>query len=167
MQIQKEFDQFLWSTELRGYYNTSATDSPIVRERSYDDSALPSANGVAIANLVRLFLLTKDMTYLERAEQALHAFSRVMVDTPQRCPSLFAALDWFRNQTLIQTDVNAISNLNLRYLPTAIFQVKVELDSTDSSRNVTGLVCQGLSCQTPAQRWEQLQEQVQQSIARG
>jgi len=51
-----------WSVEIAGYYNT-ATDAGhdlIVRERSYTDNATPAANGVAIANLVRLALLTED-----------------------------------------------------------------------------------------------------------
>ena len=60
--------------------NTSsdASQDLIVRERSYIDNATPSANGVAIANLVRLALLTDDLHYLDLAEQALKAFSSVM-----------------------------------------------------------------------------------------
>jgi len=58
--LQEEFDEYLWSVELGGYYNTSsdASQDLIVRERSYVDNATPSANGVAIANLVRLALFT-------------------------------------------------------------------------------------------------------------
>lgn len=161
IRVQRECDEFLWSSELGGYHNTDATTNLIMNERSCDDSSLPSANGVAIANLVRLFLMTEEITYLDRAEQALHAFSSVMSNTPQKCPSLFAALDWFLNQTLIRTGAEAIATLSLRYLPTAIFQLK-----TDLSDDITGLVCQGLSCQTPAQSWEHLEQQVQQSGVR-
>lgn len=160
IQVQQELDELLWSTELDGYYNTNANHL-VLRERSYDDSALPSANGVAIANLVRLFLLTEDITYLDRAEQALHAFSSIMINTPQRCPSLFIALDWFRNQTLIRTSAEAIASLNLQYLPTAVSQIETDLLS-----DVVGLVYQGVSCQAPAHSWKQLQEQVHQSIVR-
>ncbi|MBE9182963.1 thioredoxin domain-containing protein [Oculatella sp. LEGE 06141] len=160
--VQQEFDEFLWSTDSGGYYNTDASDHLVMRERSYDDGSLPSANGVAIANLVRLFLLTKEMPYLDRAEQALRAFSSVMINTPHRCPSLFTALDWFRNQTLVQTSGEAIASLSLRYLPTIVLH-----SHSDRSNNVVGLVCQGLSCQSPACSWEQLQEQVCQSMMRG
>ncbi|MBM0744006.1 thioredoxin domain-containing protein [Phormidium sp. CLA17] len=161
IRVQQEFDDHLWSAE-GGYYNTDASDNLVIRERSYDDGAIPSANGVAIANLVRLFLLTEKISYFDRAEHALKSFSSVMVKTPQRCPSLFTALDWFHNQTLIQTGADAIARLSQRYLPTAVLQLKVDLDS-----NFVGLVCQGLSCQSPAYSWEQLQEQVCQSIKRG
>ncbi|MBW4661556.1 MAG: thioredoxin domain-containing protein [Drouetiella hepatica Uher 2000/2452] len=161
IRVQREFDEFLWSNERYGYYNTDATRNLIMQERSCDDSSLPSANGVAIANLVRLFLMTKEMIYLNRAEQGLHAFNDVMIKTPQKCPSLFLALDWFRNQTLIQTGSEAIASLTLRYFPTAVFQLE-----TDLSDGIAGLVCQDLSCQVPAQSWEQLQQQVQQSVVR-
>lgn len=161
IQVQAEFDEFLWSAELGGYYNTAASDDLVMRERSYTDGAIPSANGVAIANLVRLFLLTEDLHYFDRAERTLVAFSSVMGDNPLRCPSLFAALDWFRNQTLIQTNADAIAALSIQYLSTAMLQLAPNLD-----RNIVGLVCQGLSCQTPASSWEQLQTQVHQSIAR-
>jgi uncharacterized protein len=159
--VQKEFDERLWCKELGGYYNADASPNLTIRERSFDDSSIPSANGVAIANLVRLFLLTEDIAYLDRAERALKAFISIAIDTPQRCPSLFAALDWFYNQTRIQVGAEAIAPLIAHYLPTAIFQLKTDLNST-----VVGLVCQGLSCQIPAFSWEQLQSQVNESIAR-
>jgi uncharacterized protein YyaL (SSP411 family) len=63
LKVQEEFDEFLWSAELGGYYN-SATDTSgdlLVRERSYTDNATPSANGIVIANLVRLALLTENL----------------------------------------------------------------------------------------------------------
>lgn len=78
-----------------------------------------------------------------------------MVNDPQRCPTLLTALDWFYNQTLVQTNAEAIAQLNLRYLPTVMFRLETELGS-----HAMGLVCQGLSCQVPANSWEQLQAQV-------
>ncbi len=50
--VQEEFDEFLWSVELGGYYNTASdsSDDLLIRERSYTDNATPSAKGVAIAN---------------------------------------------------------------------------------------------------------------------
>ena len=67
--IQEEFDQFFWSLELGGYYNNSLDNSQdlLIRERSYQDNATPSANGIAIANLVRLAGLTDNLDYLAQA----------------------------------------------------------------------------------------------------
>ncbi|MHC5670454.1 thioredoxin domain-containing protein [Nostoc sp.] len=162
--IQDEFDQFLWSVELGGYHNTSNDSSQdlIVRERSYADNATPSANGVAIANLVRLSLLTDNLDYLDLAEQGLKAFRSVMHRAPQACPSLFTALDWYRNSTLIRSTTEQINALIPKYLPTSLFAV-----TSDLPQGSVGLVCQGLKCLAPAESAEDLLQQVQESQNRG
>jgi hypothetical protein len=161
IEVQAEFDEFLWSVELGGYFNTAkdASQDLIVRERSYADNATPAANGVAIANLVRLALLTEDLSYLDRAEQGLQAFSSVMQSAPQACPSLFTALDWYRHCTLIR--ISELESLITQYLPACV------LVATDLPTAAVGLVCQGLSCLSPAQSVDELQQQIQQSQSRG
>ncbi|MCG6137427.1 MAG: thioredoxin domain-containing protein [Nostoc sp. LLA-1] len=161
--LQTEFNEYLWSVELGGYYNTAsdASQDLIVRERSYADNATPSANGIAIANLVRLALLTDNLHYLDLAEQALKAFSSVMHSAPQACPSLFTALDWYRNATLIRSTTDQIIPLIPQYLPVSVFSVVSNLPA-----GTIGLVCQGLQCLEPAASDEQLLQQVQQSQIR-
>ncbi|MEH2240300.1 thioredoxin domain-containing protein [Nostoc sp.] len=162
--IQDEFNEFLWSVELGGYYNTSSDSSQdlIVRERSYADNATPSANGIAIANLVRLALLTDNLDYLDLAELGLKAFRSVMHSAPQACPSLFTALDWYRNSTLIRSTSEQINALIPKFLPAAVFAV-----TSDLPEGSVGLVCQGLKCLAPAENVEHLLQQVQQSQNRG
>ncbi len=162
--IQEEFHEYLWSVELGGYYNTSsdASQDLIVRERSYADNATPSANGVAIANLVRLALVTDNLHYLDLAEQGLKAFRSVMSRAPQACPSLFTALDWYRNCTLIRTSAEQIQSINPMYLPSTAFVAVSKLPES-----TVGLVCQGLKCLAPAESLEKLLQQVQQSQVRG
>ncbi|MBV8885658.1 MAG: thioredoxin domain-containing protein, partial [Chroococcidiopsidaceae cyanobacterium CP_BM_RX_35] len=161
--VQSEFDEFLWSVELGGYYNTTSDVSQelIVRERSYADNATPAANGIAISNLVRLALLTENLSYLDRAEQALQAFSSIMHKAPQACPSLFTALDWYRYCTLVRGKAEVLNSLISQYLPASVFALTDELPEA-----AVGLVCQGLSCLAPALSAVQLWEQVQQSQIR-
>ena len=161
--IQDEFNEFLWSVELGGYNNTSSDSSQdlIVRERSYADNATPSANGIAIANLVRLALLTDNLDYLDLAELGLKAFRSVMHGAPQACPSLFTALDWYRNSTLIRSTTEQINTLIPKFLPAAVFAVV-----SDIPEGSVGLVCQGLKCLAPAESVEHLLQQVQQSQVR-
>ncbi|MBF2046088.1 MAG: thioredoxin domain-containing protein [Elainella sp. C42_A2020_010] len=159
VQLQTEFDEFLWSIELGGYYNTDARGDLVVRERSYEDNAIPSANGLAVANLVRLFLSSEQVSYLDQAEQTLQAFSTVMQEQPQTCPSLFAALDWFQHPTLVRTRTEQISTLATQYQPTVVYH-----RSADLPDGVIAMVCQGLSCQEPARSEDQLQAQLRQSI---
>ncbi|BAY45463.1 hypothetical protein SAMD00079811_30660 [Scytonema sp. HK-05] len=162
--IQEEFHEYLWSVELGGYYNTSsdASQDLIVRERSYADNATPSANGVAIANLVRIALLTDNLDYLDLAEQGLKAFRSVMSRAPQACPSLFIALDWYRNCTLIRTTADQIHSLIPRYLPSTALVAVAKLPQES-----VGLVCQGLKCLPAAENLDKLLQQVQQSQLRG
>ncbi|WP_315789532.1 thioredoxin domain-containing protein [Fischerella sp. JS2] len=162
--LQEEFDEYLWSVELGGYHNTSSDSSQdlIVRERSYVDNATSSANGVAIANLVRLALFTDNLHYLDLAEQGLNAFRSVMNSSPQACPSLFTALDWYRNSTLIRTTTEQIHSLMSQYLPSVVFAVASKLPEGS-----VGLVCQGLKCLPAAASVEQMLQQVQQSQVRG
>ncbi|MEH2196447.1 MAG: thioredoxin domain-containing protein [Nostoc sp.] len=161
--IQDEFNEFLWSVELGGYNNTSSDSSQylIVRERSYTDNATPSANGIAIANLVRLAILTDNLDYLDLAELGLKAFKSVMHRAPQACPSLFTALDWYRNSTLIRSTTEQINSLIPKFLPASVFAV-----TSDLPEGSVGLVCQGLKCLAPAESVEHLLQQVDKSQVR-
>lgn len=162
VKVQAEFDEFLWSVELGGYYNTDPADDLLVRERNYVDSAIPSANGVAVVNLVRLALLNTDLTALDRAEQTLQAFGNIMERSPQACPSLFTALDWFNNSTLIHTSANQIASLAAQYFPTAVYTVGAKLPE-----DIVGSICQGMACLEPAHSLDQLLQQLHQSQSRG
>ncbi|MDJ0733824.1 MAG: thioredoxin domain-containing protein [Nostocaceae cyanobacterium] len=161
--LQEEFDQYLWSVELGGYYNTAkdASQDLIVRERSYVDNATPSANGIALSNLVRLAMVTDNLHYLDLAEGGLKAFSSVMNRSPQACPSLFTAWDWYRNCTLIRTTSEQINGFRSKYLPTVAFVAVSNLPEA-----TVGLVCQGLKCLPAPDNMDQLLQQVQQSQTR-
>lgn len=163
VRLQQEFDEHLWSLEGGGYYNTArdASRELLVRERSWMDNATPSANGVAIANLVRLSLLSKNLNYLDKAEQALKSFGHPMGESAQGCPSLFTALDWYQNHTLIRTTTDQIKEMSQQYFPTVIYALESDLPN-----EAVGFVCQGLTCQEPAQSQAQLQEQARQSQIR-
>ncbi|TAG97318.1 MAG: thioredoxin domain-containing protein [Oscillatoriales cyanobacterium] len=163
VEVQTEFDEFLWSVELGGYYNTAkdASGDLLVRERSYTDNATPAANGIAIASLVRLALLDQNLEFLDRAEQGLQAFSSIMQDAPQACPSLISALDWYQHSTLIRTTPELISGLISQYYPTAVFQIEADLPE-----GVVGLICESLTCKEPAKSREQFLAEIEQSQTR-
>ncbi|PZV23414.1 MAG: thioredoxin domain-containing protein [Snowella sp.] len=156
--IQEEFDQFFWSVELGGYYNNSLDNSQdlLIRERSYQDNATPSANGIAIANLVRLAGLTDNLDYLAQAEQALTAFSYVLKQSPQACPSLLVALDHYRFGNTVRTQSELLNTLCPQYLPVTRYQITENLPN-----RAIAIVCQGLSCLEPAINQEQLMNQLQ------
>ncbi|MGB3614291.1 MAG: hypothetical protein WBA10_10905, partial [Elainellaceae cyanobacterium] len=149
--VQQEFDQWL-ASDAGGYFNTAvdASDDLLIRERSYADSATPAANGVAIANLVRLALLRENLTYLDQAERALQAFGTPLESSPRSCPSLLIGLDWYQNHILLKTRAEQAQRLLPHYWPTVVGTV------AGLPEGSVGLVCQGLSCREPARSPEQL-----------
>ena len=143
-----------------GYFNNASDNSGdlLVRERSHIDNATPSANGIALSNLVRLARLTDNSKYFDRAEQGLQAFSCVLSQSPKACPSLFLALDWYRFGSLVRTDLDILKQLNSQYFPTTVYRFDDNLP-----KNSIGLFCQGLICSEPAQTLEELLKQMQES----
>ncbi|WP_107668104.1 thioredoxin domain-containing protein [Cyanothece sp. BG0011] len=157
IEIQQEFDELFWSIEMGGYYNNAGdnSDDLLVRERSYIDNATPSANGIAISNLVRLARLTDNLNYLDKAEQGLQAFSHVLSESPRACPSLLTALDWYHFGCLVRTNPTLLPQLITQYFPTTVYRLDDNLP-----HNAVGLVCQGLSCLEPATTEAKLLSQI-------
>ncbi|MDJ0729875.1 MAG: thioredoxin domain-containing protein [Crocosphaera sp.] len=157
IEIQREFDELFWSVEMGGYYNNAADNSNdlLVRERSYIDNATPSANGIAISNLVRLARLTDNLDYLDKAEQGLQAFSHILSQSPRACPSLLTALDWYHFGCLVRTNQTLLPKLITQYFPTTVYRFDDNLPN-----HSIGLVCQGLSCLEPATTEAQLLSQI-------
>lgn len=157
IELQTEFDRLFWDSDKGGYYN-NASDSDrnlLIKERSYLDNATPSANGIALTNLVRLSLLTDNLTYRDKAQQGLRAFATVMEQSPIACPSLFIALDWFLNGTIVKTTPQHLIQLIPNYFPTTAYRI-----SEDLPRDSIAVLCQGVSCLEPATNIEELKRQI-------
>jgi uncharacterized protein YyaL (SSP411 family) len=156
--LQGEFDRALWCEEGGGYFNAVDTGSDlIIRERSYIDNATPAANGIALANLVRLAVLTEETPYLDRAEQGLLAFSGVLQEMPSACPSLFGALDWWLYGTTVRSRPEQLHALNRQFWPTAMYRLDAELPE-----EAIALVCKGLTCLPASITPESLDRQLRQ-----
>ena len=68
-------DQF-WDKQDGGYFFTADdAEALIVRTKSAADNATPAGNSVMITNLARLYYLTGNTTYRDRADQTATAFS--------------------------------------------------------------------------------------------
>ncbi|MEA5448176.1 thioredoxin domain-containing protein [Leptolyngbya sp. CCNP1308] len=153
---QHEFDHHLWSADQGGYMSAASGKDLLVQERPYQDSATPAANGVAVANLVRLSLLTDNLDYLDRADRTLQAFGTVMEQIPRACPSLLTGLNWFRNGTVVKAVADIIPELAAEYWPTTVFTV-----SNDLSDDAVGMVCRGTTCLAVADSADKLRQQLQ------
>ncbi|WP_069791268.1 thioredoxin domain-containing protein [Cyanobacterium sp. IPPAS B-1200] len=157
IKVQEEFDHYCYDQEDGGYYNNAHDNSNdlLIKEKGYIDNATPSPNGVAVANLVRLGLMTDNLEYFDKAEKTLEIFSEKMTDSSVSCPSLFTGLKWFLDGSSVKSSVQLLEDLNKLYLPNFIPCI-----SKDIPDNSVGLVCRGLSCLEPAVTKEQIIEQV-------
>ncbi|NEO87371.1 MAG: thioredoxin domain-containing protein [Spirulina sp. SIO3F2] len=160
IKVQTEFDAQLWDAEQQGYINASPQTSQdlIIQERSYIDNATPAANGIAVANLIRLSLLAESETYCDRAEQTLQAFSGILQASPTACPGLVNGLDWFLHGTSVRTQSETITQLQGQWSPKATYNV-----TTDLPPDAWGLVCRSFACLPPALTLAELEEQIQKS----
>ena len=69
-------DAHYWDTDSGGYYFTADdAEALIVRSKSVDDHATPAGNAVMAQNLARLFFLTGERAYRDRADAVVAAFS--------------------------------------------------------------------------------------------
>ena len=68
--------EHFWDVQNGGFFTTSDEDQPlIVRARMVFDQVIPSANGVMVATLAKLYLVTGEAFYRERSNALIEAFS--------------------------------------------------------------------------------------------
>jgi uncharacterized protein len=74
-------DRHHWDTSQSGWFlSADDTTDVLVRAKPINDNAVPSGNGTMIEVLARLWMLTGEAAYRDRAESASHLFSG---DNPQ------------------------------------------------------------------------------------
>ncbi|MGE0172727.1 MAG: thioredoxin domain-containing protein [Oligoflexales bacterium] len=77
-----------------GFFMTSSGhEELIVREKPAYDGAEPSGNSIAILNLLRMYSLTHDHSCLERAEEALRYFGKILDQAPAALSEMLLAVD--------------------------------------------------------------------------
>jgi hypothetical protein len=77
------------------FYTAQDHESLLARPKDPYDNALPSANAVAILNLLALSRLTGESRYLDQARDALNAFSSAMLQNPVALPTMLIGLEQY------------------------------------------------------------------------
>jgi uncharacterized protein len=157
LKTQQTFDQFL-AAPMGGYFNTSAAIAQDygIQERSWQDNATPSANGIAIANLIRLWLLTDNPDLWQRAEQGLQSLATSIAEHPELCPSLMVALNWFQHPRVIKAKIDPLPEMMATVASVPVMFRPIE----DLPSGAIALLCQGTTCLEPAMTLAQLQTQI-------
>ncbi len=98
LRLQRQMtDVFLDADDGGYFYSAADANVPLSREKSGFDGDMPSANAIAVLNLLRLYKFTSDDDYRLEAERVLTFFGDVMRKSPTATSWLLSGLD-FHNQ---------------------------------------------------------------------
>lgn len=170
-------EQF-WDNTTGAFFFTGADHEPLIhRMKSGTDSAVPSGNAVAVQVLLRLFSLTGERLYDDRAEQTLRVFRGLLDRNAYGSAAMLCALDWYLSKPKEVVIVGHRGDCATEALIAAVHQQyvpnKLVLLSDDSCRDQanrfsrvgdkvrlnglpTAYVCQGFTCSQPVTESAQL-----------
>ena len=95
-------DRYFWDDDAGGYFFTARdAEALIVRTKSASDNAVPAGNGVMIDILTRVYLLTGESTYIDRAHAIVSAFTSKVLRQPAGFATLVSAFDALNNMKQI------------------------------------------------------------------
>ncbi|RMG42085.1 MAG: thioredoxin domain-containing protein [Candidatus Dadabacteria bacterium] len=98
VKLQNEFDARLWDTKAGGYFSGDSDDL-IVRKKEFSDGATPSANSVALLNLLKLYALSFDQNFKKRADKLVKVLSGRVATYPAAYPAALVAFDYFLDRS--------------------------------------------------------------------
>jgi uncharacterized protein YyaL (SSP411 family) len=168
--LQKQMQADFWDHSQGGFFLTSAAAQDLpVRPKELYDGAIPSANSVALQNLLRLSRLTGNPTFEDRAHQMMRAFADMVKRQPTAFTYFLLGLDFALHggQEVVITGKpdgadtqQLLSALNLTYLPDQVTLLKSDQNArqlaelagyTDGLQIIEGRatahVCKGSACQ--------------------
>ena len=94
IELQQTQDRLFWDQKQGAYFTTSGLDrSILMRTRDAYDSVEPSANSVAAMNLLRLWQITDQQDYKDKADKTIAAFGPRLKQRPEAMPYLMSAFD--------------------------------------------------------------------------
>ncbi len=155
-----------------GFFRTADDHEELLtREKPAYDGAEPSGNSVAVRNLLRLYLLTTDTSFLKRAEAALQAFAPVLNQAPNALSEMLSAVDFYLSepkQIVLVTPASRgqaqpfLDALRTTFVPNHVLAVATEQQASATSDTValfegkraiagkaTAYVCRQQICKLP------------------
>ncbi len=173
LELNNYMIEHFWDKTNGGFFFTSdENELLLVRKKEIYDGAVPSANSVAMLNLLRLARLTGTVSFEEKAVQIRKAFSKVVHRNPSAYTQMMAALDFAigpSNEVVIvgnkqDKDTKAmIYALNEYFMPNKVILLKsvneknslIEKVSTyvknyvSINNTATAYICSNYTCKAP------------------
>jgi uncharacterized protein YyaL (SSP411 family) len=178
-------DQF-WDEDQGGFFFTSRDhESLIARYKSPVDQSIPSGNAVAAQSLLRLFYITTEPAYYDKAEKTLRFFSESMEENVFATGNMIAVADFYLrkpkeivvigNPKAPETE-RLVADIQRLYLPNKIlFRIDPDQpegtplpDPVKGKKMLNGkptvYICHNFTCSQPLTEWEAIREEL---IAKG
>jgi uncharacterized protein YyaL (SSP411 family) len=177
---RRMIDQF-WDERNGGFFFTGTeNESLIARSKNPYDNAIPSANSIAVFNLIRLGYLTGEETLKQKAEQILHLYHSFLDQHPSGFAQMLSGLSFFLDPQEVgiigsKNDPKTKSMLKeiyLAYLPNKILSLRdpqdpVEgnwfpfLKEKENQEVPTTFVCKGFTCLPPVKNAKELKKMLE------
>jgi hypothetical protein len=132
--LQEVMLEELWDEAAGGFYSISARNRELpVRPKEVYDGAIPSANSVALFNLLWLSRLTGDTRWADKADQTARAFAGTISRQPSAFTFFLCGLDFALRpgQDLVIAGESGspdaerlLAALNLTFSPNQVTQIK-------------------------------------------
>jgi len=186
--MQTVIDHFADSKGGGFYYTADDHEQLIVRNKDFTDNAVPSGNAMAATALVRLGKLTGKQSYLDAAEGAMRATVSTMQKYPGATSQMLLAVDLHLGPTyelVLAGDLrekatqNILADLRRRFLPNKVLafaaaggQPSTALADLLQGKSMLGVgptlfVCEGFTCQAPAQGDEEISHTLDELMPQG
>ena len=177
-EINRQMIRQFWDERSGGFYfSGKENESLIARSKNPYDNVIPSANSIAVFNLIRLGYLTGEESLKEKAAQTLHLFYNFLDRHPIGFPQMLSGLSFFLSPEEIgiigsKNDVRTISMLKeiyLAYLPNKILSLRDPKEPIEKNwfpflmekeikETPTAFVCKGFTCLPPIKDEKELKQ---------
>ena len=174
---RRMIDQF-WDERNGGFFFTGReNESLIARSKNPYDNVIPSANSIAVFNLIRLGYLTGEESLRKRAEQILHLFCHFFDQHPSGFAQMLSGLSFFLNPQEIgiigskndHRTESMLKEVYLSYLPNKILSLKDPREPIERNwfpflmekgipEVPTAFVCKGFTCLPPVKDRKELKK---------
>jgi uncharacterized protein YyaL (SSP411 family) len=167
-----------WDEGNGGFFFTGReNESLIARSKNPYDNVIPSANSIAVFNLIRLGYLTGEESLKQKAEQTLHLFYHFFDQSPSGFTEMLSGLSFFMNPQEIgiigskndRKTKSMVKEIYLSYLPNKILSLRDPGERIEGNwfpfltekgipEVPTAFVCKGFTCLPPVKDRKELKK---------
>ncbi len=179
--LNQEMIDLFWDETSGGFFLTPKDGEQLIfRPKEVYDGAVPSGNSLAAHNLLRLYHLTFEQSYLVKSEQLLKTFYAQMLTAPSAYTQMMMALQFYFGPVKEISVVGDVDQINGRELLAVVFrswisQRVVTVKTLSSQKEMEALfpltkgqnvsdhktlvyVCENQTCHLPVENSQQLRQ---------